>query len=518
MNKKVLFTFATKERQFKSDFLCYNLIGDNMINGPKFNNIKTKEAFRSSLGIEETINTMQANLCQAINNNTPYAYYFAFILWCFYDYEKVTKNESYSIKGAYEYLKKQNFFFSLAHILENKNIKGAIGSNHITTKINLNSDGFLYEENYLDSTQSMDYYIPGLDTLMLMKTESLDGNKLSHPTVTEYGKILGEVFENTIINTEYYKNYRNFDKSVPKQVLLELSNTITIDLKNNIEIKDKLKNIFFNNKYIDLSDSLCLSKDLIIYINSKYEKDVIINSLRNVLFDYFSPRGNDYQFPEELNDIIKKWELVTARRYFTFGLSIIWKYMLPLIEEPISFNEWFNKSINTYKLDFDINRSVKETINFIDLDYKYREDIINRCRKDGFSEEKAISDGISLLLYVYKRISNRDDINTNHTYIVNSDWDTLPLYSYFDLVDKYLDKPLYVLIEYIMKNYLIMQNERTAYRKLVNENKDGYHFEKISDKYVLSRNYYFGLGNDRLIALAGILDQLDMLEGVNYER
>lgn len=487
-------------------------------NGPIFNNIKTKDAFRSSLGIEETINTMQANLCQAINSNTPYAYYFAFILWCFYDYEKTTDKGQYNANDAYAYLKRQNFFFSLSHILKNHNIVGAIGYNYITTNIDLTQEKFAYEKDYLQSMQSLDYYLPGLDTLQLLKFENLNGERLSHPTVTEYGKKLCIIFESTIINTDYFLKYKNTNSFVPKDALVELANTISINLANSQALKEELKEIFFNNKYVDLSEGLIASKDLILYVTSKYGKEVLQNDIRNVLFDYFSPKAYAYEYPKELNDIIKKWELVTARRYFTLGLSIIWKYMLPLIEEPTSFNEWLNKSVNNYNFELPLNDKVGKVIDIINLDYKEREEIINKCKKDGFADDKAISDGLKLLLYVYKRFVNRNDLNNNLTYIVNSDSDTLPLYTYFNLVNNYLDKPLYELMEYIMMNYLILQNEKTAYRKLVNENKNSYHFEKLSDKYVLLRHYYFNLGRDRLVTLTGIMEQLGMLDGVSYER
>ena len=187
--------------------------------------------------------------------------------------------------------------------------------------------------------------------------------------------------------------------------------------------------------------------------------------------------------------------------------------MLPIISEPLSFNEWVEKCLNYYEYDFDFNEKLSDYINRIDLSYEKREEIINRDRKDGFEDKESICNGIKLILSVYKRFIDRDDINPNISYIVNSDSDTLPLYAFFDIVNKYLDEPIYKFIEYLMMNYLIKQNERTAYRKMMNENKYGYHYEEFNNKYVLSRHYYFGLGNDRIIALIRILKDLNMLVG-----
>ena len=479
---------------------------------PLFNDIKKKDAFRSSLGIEETINTMQSDLCQAIGNNTSYAYYYAFITWAFYDYELNTDKVDYSFNGAYEYLKKQNFFFSLSYILNDPTVVGAIGYDYIN-RMDLNANSFSYQEQYLQSLQSLEYYYASLDTLLLLKNDSLDGDKLSHPTITEYGKELAVEFEKVISNTDYYKKYRLSGVNIPREVLIQLANTVDLHLTKNKELKECLKNIFFDNKYVDLENGLRSTKDYVLFIDSKYDISYLKNNMRNVIYDYFSPRGYNYDYPEELKDVVKKWELVCGRRYFTLGISIIWKYMLPIISEPLSFNEWVEKCLNYYEYDFDFNEKLSDYIDRIDLSYEKREEIINRDRKDGFEDKESICNGIKLILSVYKRFIDRDDINPNISYIVNSDSDTLPLYAFFDIVNKYLDEPIYKFIEYLMMNYLIKQNERTAYRKMMNENKYGYHYEEFNNKYVLSRHYYFGLGNDRIIALIRILKDLNMLVG-----
>ena len=480
--------------------------------GPIFNDIKKKETFRSSLGIEETINTMQSDLCQAIGNNTSYAYYYAFITWAFYDYELNTNKEDYSFSGAYEYLKKQNFFFSLSYILNDPSVVGAIGFDFIS-RMDLSLGSFSYQDQYLQSLQSLEYYYASLDTLQLLKNDTLEGDKLSHPTISTYGKELAVEFEKTICNTEYYKEYRLSEINVPRDVLIQLANTVDLHLTRNNEVKECLRNIFFNNKYVNFDDGLISTKDYILYIDSKYDIVYLKNNMRNVIYDYFSPRGYNYDYPQKLNDVIKKWELVCGRRYFTLAISIIWKYMLPIISEPLSFNEWVEKCLNYYEYDFDFNEKLSDYINRIELSYEQREEIINKDRKDGFEDKGSICNGIKLILSVYKRFFGRDDINSNISYIVNSDSDTLPLYAFFDVVNKYLDEPIYKFIEYLMMNYLIKQNERTAYRKMMNENKYGYHYEEFNNKYVLSRHYYFGLGNDRIIALIKILNDLNMLVG-----
>ena len=493
-----------------------------MFNGPVFNNIKIDSTDRSNLGIEETINGMQEHLCQAISSQTEYPFYFVFLIWCFYDYKMNVSNSVFDESEFWKYVFRQNYYFSLSFINNDWNTLGVIGSRNIRRKIDFTKNSFDYLDNYIITETPFTYYNSIIiNVFHFVGIEELEDSKIKYLKFSNEGINLAKEFEKTMCNTSYFKNNR-FDSSIiSKDDLIELSNTISLWLTDNESLKKMFIDYFFNYEKLINNDAFrggfIETKNLVLYTCKKYGVDCILNDVREVLFDYYSPLGYNYVFPYELNDNIKKWELIMGRRYYTTGLSIIFKYILPLITNPLTFDDWFNRIINYYDFDYNVNDNLSSLINKIELTYEDREDTIKKCLKNGFYEKTAIADGFKIILFVYKRFKNRNDLNISHCSIVVSSSDTLPLFDFIDLVDKYLNKPIYEFMQYIILHYLIEQNWKKSQEKLLYTHNNGFHFEKIEDKYVLLKNYSFNLGRDRIVTLTKFMEHLGLLVGDSNE-
>lgn len=481
-----------------------------MDKGPKFNNIKRDFSRRNSMGFDEVINSLQDQNFPIITNETGHVFYFAFIVWSANDYIRETSYENRTKSGMDEYFKIQNFFFSTSFLLKDYYLRGASGSINIRNYIKSNdTDQFVFDDKYILTLQdTMGYYRPGLSKLLLLETKTSNGDDLKCPQITSYGKEFADAFESVIKDTMYFKEYRN-KKIVPRRVLEELGDTINLNLKNIPIIQKKLAEVLFYNKYNSVFlKNLTFEKDYLLYTIKNYKSNLDDN-IREVLFDYYSPRSLNYKIADELINISKIWEIIIGRQYFTIGLSMIWKHMLYLLDEPMTEKQWMSvirkKALENIDLD-DSLESIRIKSNF---SYEERESMI----KAGIEEinSNLLVDGMKIMLSIYNRFNKRDDIGMNYSTLFGSgdSIDTVPLKYFFDSVEVNKQNKAIDFLELVSLR-LILQNKIAGYKK-IQRGKNGHYYEYINGYYYRIMNYSYDYAEYRIVNVLKALYDLDLL-------
>ena len=486
-----------------------------MSKGPLFNNIKRDFATRNSMGYDEVINSLQDKASPIITNVTENVFYIAFIVWSMNDYINSTDYSERTNANMNKHFKLQNFFFTTSFLLKNIELSGASGSSYIRDYINKNnSDIFEYNEDYIETLQTtIGYYKPGLVPLFLIKNETLEGEILKYSQVTPYGKELANVFESEIKDTEYFKSYRN-STTVPRKVLLELGNKVNLYMRGMTKLQKKIEEVLFDNKYNKENlKALSLDKDYLLYTRNKYKCN-LKKELRKIEFDYYSPRGFNYELPVELRKTANNWEIIMGRQYYTFGLSMIWKHMLFLLDEPMTEEKWIDKALKKIKEDLsDI------TIEQLKEDCNYSCEEIDNMAKLNIKqvESNLLVDGLKLILFIYNRFENRNDLGKEYDVMFGKKdaYDTMPLISFFESVKKHKKEKVIDFLEILMKR-LIIQNKIIGFKKIQN-GKNGYYYEYSNGYYFKISDFEYDYAGNRLFNVIKALEDLNMMGDENNE-
>ena len=455
-----------------------------MAKGPRLNNISRNFTTRDSLGIEGVATSISAEICPIVNTVTPRPFYWAFITWCYYDFYKNCEPKDRSSDNVYKYVKMQNYFLALASDINNTDgSNGFTGADTIRSRVDLNQNTFSYDDKYLVTVLSnMGYYPAGLYTMgFIIDSDPETLEKYKYPHLTKEGEKLALAFESVFSKTKYYKEYRKVGMNIPKEVLIELSQSININLNGFDEVKKILIDHLFNK---ESQKKLIESHNYLKFIFKDYKPDNLNTAkCRELFYDYFSPYSdNKHTYPEELQEIINNWEIVVGRQYFTSGLEMIWKYMLENLNSPKLYREWFNDCLNNSKLTFNMNDKLSSIISSCNFSYSDRESMIADARSK----------------------------SSNH-YNYGMDNNSISLNEFFKLVEEYKDKTIEEFIKYIMYYYLLNQHMNTAFEKML-QGRDGYYVEKIESEY--SRKEYFDLDFQgiRMVQLAMVMQDLNVLE------
>ena len=81
-----------------------------------------------------------------------------------------------------------------------------------------------------------------------------------------------------------------------------------------------------------------------LYYDLKFE-DISDNGLRIFLYDYFSPRSLNNPCSFELLDLIRGWEVLVSRHYFTNAIEMIFSYVLELLNAPVNIDDFIDFAI-----------------------------------------------------------------------------------------------------------------------------------------------------------------------------
>ncbi len=488
-----------------------------MSKGPKFNNVNYNFTSRDNLGIKSVASSLQDTLCPVVTNETTRAFYWIFMTWNYYDFLRSTEQKNWTYDRFNKpFLKKNDYYFVLASLLTpNSDKNGMAAKDNVYNDYLANKTGpFNYNDKYyVQPYGGMYYYGNGCTRMGFITNTDNDGNKFPFPRITEKtGVPIAKAFESIISKTRYFKEYRLLaNPYIPKAVLEELGSTISLNLEGLDECKRLLKNalfepvnnIRFNNK------NLIASSEYLKMLYSQFNiKNPDTAKMREVLFDYFSPLGEyKYDYNKNLEDIIKGWEVIIGRSYFAIAIEIIWKQMMVILDTPMTKEKWFNECFERSKWDLKTDHLLSEIIDECNYNYSTRETMIYNGRHDSMNNGHNIENGIRLLISIYNRFKNRQDINTDMLFA----GEDISIAELIKLINEYSEKTIKDFIMYIMNNWIIDRHRIVAYGKLADK-RDGFYFEEVNNRFIQKAIPTPEFQGIRLISLLQIMKDLDMLE------
>ena len=488
-----------------------------MSKGPKLNNVKYTFTNRDNLGIESATTSIQAELCPIINTVTPRAFYWIFMTWNYYDFFKNIDSDKWSLECFDKpFLKKNDYFFVLSNLLvEELDQYNLVGKTNAALDVEDNPSGpYSYNEKYFVTKYGgMQYYNAGCMTMNFI-TDRDEKRIFSFPQLTkQYGEPMALAFEKVIKNTEYYKKYRLSNKPVPKNVLEEFGQVVTLRLEGFDECKRLLREAMFTpveNERLD-NKNLIDSANYMKFIYKEHSvTDPSAAEMREILFDYFSPRGeHQFKYDSSLENIITDWEIVIGRQYFVLGVELFWRFMLYILDKPVSLSEWINTSIDSSSWTIDIDSPLSDLLVDCSLSYDERETLINNVRTSKSNLNCCLESGLKLILSIYSRFSSRDDIESKYLYYGKD----LSIHNLITEIDNRKENTISSFLGFIMDEWIVQKHHITAFNKMI-EGRDGYFFEYIDGKYVDRGCEFAPFFQDlRPLNLLRVMKDLDMLEG-----
>ena len=477
-----------------------------MARGPYLNYIKKNFTTRNSLGIEGVLTSMTSVICPIVNTVTPRAFYWPFMVWIYYDYLKNSGINEESYSAFDKFLKRQDYFFVLATLLNNDSDQtNLVGKSQTEKDKNDNPNGpYPFNPKYFKTRfGGMQYYNAGCLSMYFITDHDDEGNSYKLPRLTPIGEELAESFKDVIKDTEYYKNYRLGNSSVPREVLEEYGKVINIGLNGFDESKRLLKKRLF-----EANPNLSLCSEYLKHLYSNYSiSELDRESCRLLFFDHLLPSGSQIEIPDYLESVSRQWEIVIGRQYFQAGLEMIWKMMLEVLNDKASMDLWIKKAFDFSVFSWDLNNKLEDVIPECDFDFKIREKMINNARSKN-SHDSSLEDGIRILLSIYNWMkSNKEDSNDFLKY--GSDNNSISLQEFYKFVEDSKGKTVKDFMTYIMKNWLINQHFETAFEKLM-QGRDGFYYELIDGEYVKKYDFDLDFQGIRMIQLMQIMKDLDM--------
>ena len=488
-------------------------------NGPRLNNLTTRFSSRDSLGIESVAASVSAIICPIVNTVTPRAFYWPFMCWIYYDFYKYSGIKQHEVKiFDREFLKRQDYFFVLSNLLvKNPDQYNLVGKQKTAIDIDNNPEGpFPFNREYFKTRYGgMQYYNAGCLTMQFIVLQDED----TFPRLTQYGEEMALAFEEVIKNTTYYKEYRLRNVPVPKDVLIEYGNVINLGLKGFDECKSLLREqMFYRLPHIGerlLKDAEYVRK--IYDITGK--TSLKLSEARHILYDYYSPRGDRNECPDEIREVVKGWEIVIGRQYFTTGIEMIWKYMLSCLTEPLSIEDWVFRALTDSEFTFLLDENVDTIIGESIYTFEEREAVAEKARRSG-DDPQNIENGLRLMLSIYNRFIGRDDFLELEVFLDNGRGQipgtgAISLREWFDTVERFRFKPVKEFLDYIMREFVVEQHKRTCFEKLTRSSQsvDGFYFEEIDGLYVRNEHVFqIDFQGLRILQLMQVMEDLDMYD------
>lgn len=491
--------------------------------GPQLNDHTPNTTNRDNLGITGAQTTLQAELCPVVNTVTYRAFYWIFLTWNYYDFYQYSGETDFSRNAGTrfneDYVKKNDYYFVLGNLINNNpDTKNLVGIEKTTNDLSTNNSGpFKYNRDYFVSyLGGMQYYNAGCRTLGFTTDTDSEGNPISglNRLTKGLGTEMGKAFEKVIKNTEYYRKYRFKDTKVPRHVLEEFGSVVSLDLNGFDECKSILRRELFEERFNELLDNkhLIESKDYLIFLYREYQiKNPGAKEIRKVLYDYFSPRGAyKYDFPESLKYVVKAWEVVVGRQYFTTAIEMICKAMIDSLDVPKTMEQWVGDLIDDLSWEkVDVDQTIESLLPSCNFNFDERENLIEQGYRSVRDTSRNCDTGIRIILSVYNRFKDRPDIENKHLSIGGE----VSVSNLIELVDNWKDRPVIDLLQYIMREWIVYQNEVTALEKVMRSRSlDGYIFERVDEKYARTGKYpatdFQGI---RLINLLQVMKDLDVI-------
>ena len=488
--------------------------------GPKFNSITTRFSSRDSLGIESVAASISGELCPIINTVTPRAFYWPFMCWIYYDFYKysgiIDRNNNAFDKL---FLKRQDYFFVLANLLaESPDQNNLVGKQKTQKDIDANPEGpYSYNDNYfIPSYGGMQYYNAGCLTMKFITAHNEETDeRYTFPRITQYGEEMALAFEKVICGTSYYREYRLRNVPVPREVLLEYASVISLDMKHFERCKELLrKHLFEYNSQLNA----CAQYALLVHSITKSHA-LSLPTARHILFDYYSPHGNNNSCPENLLDTIRGWEIVIGRQYFCAGIEMILKYMLKWLEQPMDLECWINKTINVASKQLSIEDELGTILPKCYFTFEEREKMVADARLSSFGD-KTVSEGLLLALSIYNRFKDRTDLENAALFLDYgkgsiSGTGSISINEWFELIDQFKGKKIRTFLDHVIRECIVEQHKRTCFEKITRSSQsvDGFYFEYIDGIYSKNEHeFQVDFQGIRFVELMQVMKDLDMFE------
>ena len=480
-----------------------------MQTGPYLNKIEKNFTSRDSLGVDGVVTSMSADLCPVVTTVTPRAFYWPFMVWIYYDFYKYSGIEERTVSAFDRYLKRQDYFFVLATLLnEGSDQNSLVGVTQSKIDLEESEGPYPYNPKYFKSRYGgMQYYNGGCHTLQFITDQDNDGQALSFPKLTTLGEEMALSFENVIKNTSYYKNYRRNEKPVPKDVLKEYGETIDLGLKGFDKSKTILKHRIF-----EANAQMAVCADYIKYLYDQYDVTYMDYEIcRKAFYDHIAPSGTVIIIPDSLKAIADGWEIVIGRQYFTSGLKMLWKPMLEIIRSPKTMAEWISSMMSISDFTWDLDEKLNAIIPDCVYDFDTREGMISDSRK-GNDVRTNVEDGIGIILSIYNWLKQRSDFGEEAMLLdYGVDSQSISLSELVQTVEEYKERTIQEFIIFVMREWLIRQHYFTAFEKML-QNRDGFYYEIVDGKYYhRGYDFYIEFQGIRMIQLMQIMRDLDML-------
>ena len=474
-----------------------------MKKGPILNDTSYNFTTRDSLGIEGVATSISGEICPIVNTVTPRAFYWPFMVWIYYDFYHNENIPEKTEKEFDRYVKKQDYFFVLASLLNNNDENYLVGK--IKAKEDLEGPGpYPYNKNYFKvHFGGMQYYNAGCILMNYVIREDWETHKRYKPAILHTtGVEMAEAFEEVIQESEYFNTYRLSNEPVPREILKEYGKYINLGLYGFEKCKELLRHNLFETKK---NDELRQCKDYITYLYQNYDvKELKKESCRELFFDYETPNHVQITIPEELQKIARKWEIVIGRQYFTYGLELIWQFMLEELIEPMSLIQWKKHVLEVSDLNFDNEFKVSDLLPQCVLGYEERESYCKGIH--------AVEDGLKVMLSIYNRFAENDEFKEYQYYMeYRIDEQSIPFTEFFQKVKEYKNKTVIEFLDFIMTEWIIKQHYYTAFEKML-YGRDGFFYEEVDGIYSQKHNRFKAeFQGVRMIQLMQVMKDLDML-------
>ena len=474
--------------------------------GPILNNAYKSHNNRDPLGIDGISQSIVGDLCPIINSVTPHAIYWIFVNWIYYDLYENRKTTDMSEKILNAYIKKLNYFMVLGNILNGVDVSDMVGVTNIRA-LPKDLDTYSYNDSYIQTLTGINYYRAALTTAGFIT--NFDENQIEqfqHFKFTQKGRKLALSLNNLITNCDFYMKYISNDlyESIPREDIKEFGRIVSFKLERLDESKKLLKEYFF-----DTITKLSLQYDFIKYLYYDLKiKDISDNGLRFFLYDYFSERSLNNQCPDNLKILVKGWEVLVSRHFFTNAVEMIFSYVLEMLIAPIRIDDFVNRLLESIP-----DSKLSDYIDKYDLNGNKIDELLSYGRNKRNSHEQSIENSIKILCSLYNRLNNREDLNQDFLNL-NNEGTSISLNEMISDIDLYRERNIRDYAEYIIKEYVIKQHIETAQRKM-SLNEDSFFFGYYNDIIynINSYEYDFWYQNLRINNLFQVMNELDMLGG-----
>ncbi len=484
-----------------------------MYKGPLLNDIKIKKNNQDPLGIQGISQSIVGSICPIINSVTPHAFYWVLVNWVYYDvYENRKKTDYNSQITLNHYLKIYNYFIVLGNLFHDNTINNMMGTLKIRKDMAKQKEqNYSFNEDYIQELTGINYYKAALTTAGFITSKDEKGMDLDHIHLTQKGKNLALSLDKYMKETKFYQKYASKDQfdNIPYEVIKELGKVADFHMVLLPEAKILLQDYFFNTNNM-LKKQAKFMKYLYYDLSIK---DIDEKKLRTFLYDNFSPRANHSPCEEELLEIVRGWEVLIARHYFTNTIEMIFKYLLETLVEPVTEEELLEIMIKKIP-DRQLADIIKENVLYgNDIDY-----LLAKGKKKKIAQEKILENALKILCALYNRLKDRNDINQQFLKL-NNYGTSISLQEFLEDMDSFKGKLSSEYLKFIISKYVIQQHLETARRKLL-LGEDTFFFGYDDGILYRIENSYFSYDyqNLRINQLFSVMKELEMLGDKEYEK